>query len=242
MNKPLTIKQEAFSVEYVRCGNASDAYRFAYNAEKMKSVTINRKAAELMDNGGVAARIAELRAIVAKKAEFTLLDVLRHWVEIATANPADLVQLRRECCRHCYGINHEYHWGEMEYALACAKMIDASKRAPDAPGGFGFTPNREPNAHCPMCYGKGIEIVHAADTRTLRGAAARLYGGLKQTRTGVEIIFRSQNDALKEIAKFYGMGKDGAIPGNPRVLPKISEVTNDPVQAARIYQEIIMGN
>lgn len=58
----LTIKQEGFCMDYVECGNASEAYRRNYNAENMKPETINRKAKELMDNGKISARVAELQA------------------------------------------------------------------------------------------------------------------------------------------------------------------------------------
>ena len=57
----LTIKQEAFCLAYIELGNASAAYRSAYNASHMKPSTINRKAKELLDNGKIAARIKELQ-------------------------------------------------------------------------------------------------------------------------------------------------------------------------------------
>lgn len=47
----LTPKQEAFAQRFVETGNASEAYRQAYNAEAMKAETVHRKAKELMDNG-----------------------------------------------------------------------------------------------------------------------------------------------------------------------------------------------
>lgn len=57
----LTTKQEKFCITYVTEGcSLSDAYRAAYNCEKMKPESVNRKAAELMANGKVSARINEL--------------------------------------------------------------------------------------------------------------------------------------------------------------------------------------
>ena len=58
----LTPKQEAFVMAYVETGNASEAYRRSYNAEKMKPESINRKAKELLDNVKITARVAELQA------------------------------------------------------------------------------------------------------------------------------------------------------------------------------------
>lgn len=63
----LTIKQESFCLAYIETNNASDAYRRSFNAEKMKSVTINKRASEFLNRRDIAGRIQELRkpAIVA---------------------------------------------------------------------------------------------------------------------------------------------------------------------------------
>lgn len=68
----LTQKQEAFCLAYVETGNASEAYRRSYNAEKMAEATIWRKAKDVIDNGKVKARIAEIRKPAADKAGVTL--------------------------------------------------------------------------------------------------------------------------------------------------------------------------
>jgi phage terminase small subunit len=57
----LTPKQEAFCRKYIETGNASEAYRQSYDAEGMNPNTINRKAKELLDNGKIKARIAEIQ-------------------------------------------------------------------------------------------------------------------------------------------------------------------------------------
>lgn len=68
----LTQKQENFCLLYIETGNASKAYRIAYDAENMKESTVNRNAKALMDNSKIAARIAELRAPAIAKAQITL--------------------------------------------------------------------------------------------------------------------------------------------------------------------------
>ena len=68
----LTQKQENFCLKYVEFGDASKAYRAVYNVINMKSATANRKAKELMDNGKIRSRIAELRAPAAAAAKVTL--------------------------------------------------------------------------------------------------------------------------------------------------------------------------
>lgn len=68
----LTAKQEAFCLELARTGNASEAYRKAYDAKGMKTETVNRKAAELAANGKVTARMAALRSEVRRRGILTL--------------------------------------------------------------------------------------------------------------------------------------------------------------------------
>jgi phage terminase small subunit len=57
----LTPKQEKFCCRYIETGNASEAYRYAYNTSRMKSDSVNRKAKELLDHVKISARISELQ-------------------------------------------------------------------------------------------------------------------------------------------------------------------------------------
>ena len=58
----ITPKQEAFARAYVETGNASEAYRRSYDTAEMAPDTINRKACDLLHDGKVTARIAEIEA------------------------------------------------------------------------------------------------------------------------------------------------------------------------------------
>jgi phage terminase small subunit len=246
MTNKLTIKQENFCKAYFDpsnpdCGNSSAAYRASYGCGKMKPESIHRRAHDVLKNSKVQARLKELREKAGEKIDFKVQDVLRNWVLIATADPNDIIQHRRNCCRYCWGVGHARQWVDTEYALLCAKALDSKRTPPEAPGGFGFDAHREPNPICPMCFGDGLEIVYLADTRKLKGAARRLYGGLKKKRDGVEVIFRNQDAALENIAKFLGMFKqdDGNIPlGNAPIVP-IRQITTDPTEASRIYLQLM---
>ncbi|SMD02201.1 terminase small subunit [Novosphingobium sp. B1] len=68
----LTPKQEAFALAYIETGNASEAYRRAYDAARMKDATVNRKAKELLDNGKITARVDELKAEHAERHAVTV--------------------------------------------------------------------------------------------------------------------------------------------------------------------------
>lgn len=68
----LTPKQEAFAQAYVETGNASEAYRRAYDAAKTKLETVNVEACRLLSSPKIALRIKEIQAALAAKHEITL--------------------------------------------------------------------------------------------------------------------------------------------------------------------------
>ncbi len=72
----LTPKQEKFCQLYIELGNASEAYRQAYGASKMKPETINTKAKELLKNGPITVRIKELRAEHKERHNITVDDLI----------------------------------------------------------------------------------------------------------------------------------------------------------------------
>lgn len=79
----LTQKQENFCLAYIKCGNASQAYRESYNAEKMKDEVIWVKACELLKSGNVEVRVNELKNKAEKSAIITLeqrKELLSRWV------------------------------------------------------------------------------------------------------------------------------------------------------------------
>lgn len=69
----LTPKKEAFAQAMVTGVSQSDAYRLAFNVgEGTKAATVHKRASELMADGEVTGRIAELRKPVAEMAQITL--------------------------------------------------------------------------------------------------------------------------------------------------------------------------
>lgn len=68
----LTIKQERFVLEYMKDGNASRAYREAYDAENMAENTINNKASAMLKKGEIRDRIESMRN---KETESAILSI-----------------------------------------------------------------------------------------------------------------------------------------------------------------------
>lgn len=77
----LTIKQEKFCMVYVETGNASEAYRQAYNAENMKEASINVNASKLLADAKIALRIKELKSGHTKRHELTIDDLVKELEE-----------------------------------------------------------------------------------------------------------------------------------------------------------------
>ena len=72
----LTIKQEAFCQKYIETGNASEAYRQAYDASGMKPETVKKRASELLGRGDVSGTIATLRGKVEQAHGVTITSLL----------------------------------------------------------------------------------------------------------------------------------------------------------------------
>ena len=197
----LNDRQTRFVQEYCKDFNATQA---AIRAGYAKN-SAGQQAHDLLKNPEIAEGIEERKEQLAALVELDAAWVLRQWKQIATADPNELMQLRRICCRHCHGYGHQYQWTEAEYMSAVNKAIDSGKPAPDGMGGFGYDMNAEPHPDCPECGGQGQEYLHVADTRKLKGSAKRLYAGVQKTKEGLKILTRDQDAALSNISRYLGM-------------------------------------
>lgn len=68
----LTVKQEAFVKAFMETGNASQAYRTAYNAENMKDSAIHVSASQLLRNPKVALRLEQARENAQKRHDISI--------------------------------------------------------------------------------------------------------------------------------------------------------------------------
>lgn len=90
-NKRLTEKQEKFCNYYLDCdGNASEAYRMAYDASKMQPETIWSNASRMLASNKVAARIAELRSERAEASKVNREKVEKILMDIVMMDPNDI--------------------------------------------------------------------------------------------------------------------------------------------------------
>jgi len=188
---------------------------------------------QLLQKPSVKAAIDERLEDIATAVGITAEKVLRLRWQIATADPNDLMELRRINCRHCNGNDHHYQWTENEYLEAVNRAVEIGKPAPDGLGGFGYDLNGPINPNCPECGGLGEEFMHVHDTRHLKGSARRLYAGVQRTKDGLKILTRDQDAALAAIEKYLGMNierKEISGPGgSPLAITttKAEDLTDD---------------
>ncbi|WP_110930667.1 terminase small subunit [Paenibacillus bouchesdurhonensis] len=211
----LTAKQKLFVKEYLVDLNATQAaIRAKYSAK-----TAEQQASRLLSNVKVQEAIQKAMNKRAEKVEISAEQVLQRWIDIAFADPNEIIHFRRVCCRYCFGIEHQYQWiDETEYEAAVKIAKDEAeagkgkkKKAVQLPsdrGGYGFDPLIRPHPKCPNCHGEGHGQLHINDTRELSPKAKALYAGAKSTAAGLEIKMHDQDKALDNIARHLGMFKD----------------------------------
>ena len=80
----MTTKQEQFARLYVETGNASEAYRQAYNTDNMKPETVTNEAYKLLQAPDISAMVDDLKAEARQRHAVTVDDLL-HELEQARA-------------------------------------------------------------------------------------------------------------------------------------------------------------
>ncbi|MFM0226134.1 terminase small subunit [Paraburkholderia dipogonis] len=205
-----------FVEEYVIDRNATGSARRAGYSD----TTAAKEAHKLLSRPDVRKAIQLSEKAMMERLHITQDMVLKYWWDIATCDPNEIVQYRRDNCRHCWGEAHAYQWVDSEeYMAAVLRHTRAEEKAraqgerfdrepPDGAGGFGFIKSREPNQACPKCHGDGHGYTHINDTRRLSPAARRLYAGMKEGKEGIQALLHDQKAAMDNIAKFIGMFKE----------------------------------
>jgi phage terminase small subunit len=197
-------KQAAFVIEYPKDWNgAAAAKRAGYAVASAKEI-----AYELLTLPHIKAAIERRQSEMAALAAVDTAMVVKDLYDIATADARELVSVYLDCCRHCWGIDGQRQWTRGEYAAALDAATAKGDPAPPLAGGIGYNGTLKPNPECSECFGRGVEVVHVKDSRTLTGKAAKLYAGAQQTKEGIKAIGRDQNFALQALGRYVGIFKD----------------------------------
>jgi phage terminase small subunit len=211
----LTPQQETFATAVAEGLSQAEAYRRAYpRAQKWSDAAVHVKASRLAASAKVGLRVDDLLAKAARANEMSIERLHSEILDISLADARELTELRRGCCRYCWGARFRYQStaGELERDRQAFYRLPAKKRAAlagpdgefDERGGPGFHKHRQPNVACPECFGDGVEEPFFKDTRNLSPRAARLFAGVKVTEKGMEIKARDQDAALDRMARMLG--------------------------------------
>jgi phage terminase small subunit len=88
----LTPRQDAFCLYYLEMGNASEAYRRAYEVRPAtKPETVHRNAHALLRSAKITARLAQLRAGLRRRYEVAIDRLVEEFARLAFSNVADLI-------------------------------------------------------------------------------------------------------------------------------------------------------
>lgn len=79
--RKLTGKQEKFAQGVAEGLSQADAYRAAYDADKMKAASVQVNASKLMTNAKVSLRVNELKATTLKRHAITVDDLIKELEE-----------------------------------------------------------------------------------------------------------------------------------------------------------------
>ncbi|AOG22057.1 terminase small subunit [Acidovorax sp. RAC01] len=236
-DKGLTPKQQRFVDEYMVDLNATQAaIRAGYSAH-----TANEQGSRLLANVSVQAAISIARKAQQERTGITADRVLTEIALVAFADARELVEVRKGCCRHCWGegFKRQRTVGEMNAAVEQWRKDGKDPADFDQEGGIGYNPHRPPHPDCPDCVGEGHARTVIKDTRSLTPAAVALYAGAKETKYGIEVLSHSKMDAVEKLAKHVGLyEKDNQQKADPlsALLTRIAQgngngfapVQNDP--------------
>lgn len=212
----MTDQMRAFAMQYVIDFNGyKAAVRAGYS---VKSARV--QASKLLAREDIQALIEQKMATIEHNTGINAERVLAETWGIATADVNDLVEFRRSCCRHCYGIDYGYQRTVQEMSRALReynlKKTQAIAKDPnvaatyedfDEQGGTGYDARKAPAPDCTNCWGDGVGTAHFKDTRTLPPEARALYAGVKQTKDGYQMLTIDKMGALEKLFKHLGLYK-----------------------------------
>lgn len=205
---PAAEREDRFVAEYLIDLNATHALQRT-GLGPMSPGALRVQACKMLARPRVAAKIAAAQAKRSARTGITTDAVLARLWDIATADPRELIEYRRTCCRHCHGADFGYQRTTHEMARERAAWEKAQTKRSleqfDELGGVGYNGTLPPHADCPECFGEGVERVYVHDTRHLKASALVLYAGVKTTKDGLEIKMHDQAAALVNVGKHLGM-------------------------------------
>lgn len=241
----LTAVEERFANNFVASRSLARAYKETYPDQTghWTASRLHREGRRLFERYHVRQRIQELTD-AGSTGLVTVARLTEIFMSIYEADPNELSSVRVGACRYCNGQDHRYHWREHEYleALTNAEFSKAP-RIPDVGGGLDYDHTAAPHPECPKCGGEGVTRTVFHDTENLSPGARYLYGGVKQTKDGMQLIVADRMKALELVGRVIGAFNDKLdLKANVRSISAATvAMTSDPAAAAKAYMEMVNG-
>lgn len=207
----LNFEQQAFVDELLSMERrvAWKAYQRVYRVTSKPAC--EAAASRLLSLAKVQKAIAAGEEARLRRVEYSQDQMFNRLYSMLTADVGEIVEHRRENCRHCHGKDHKYLWkDEAEYERTCREIDEslpdgAKPDYPSTDGGFGFDTHALPHPDCPNCSGEGYGRTHINDTRFLSPGARMLYAGVKETQNGIEVKLNDQVAVARLMMQHMGM-------------------------------------
>lgn len=186
-------------------------------SDAVAAAAASRLLKKVKDHPYTLAKRAELFA----NTELVTGNVIQRIYGAAMADARELVEYVYKCCRCCHGKDFRYQMTPREMDARKARheelKIEAKLEKRPAPkfdelGGLGFDTNRDPHPDCPECNGNGIGQLVLKDTRHLSPGALALYGGVKETKDGLEMKVYDARPYLEMLGRIFNMNIEPAAP------------------------------
>lgn len=209
----MTDQMRRFALEYTVDFNGKSAAIRAGYSEKTATVA----ASKLLAREDVQELVRTSIKRLEEKTEINAERVLREAWGIATADVNELVEFRRRCCRHCYGIDYGYQRTVQEMNAdrrqyqkelrACKNQEQIDQLGEfDERGGIGYDARRAPVSDCTSCWGDGVGDAYFKPTASLSPEARALYAGVSIGNT-TKMLLVDKLGAMEKLFKHLNLYK-----------------------------------
>jgi hypothetical protein len=217
----LTVKQQRFAQCYAAHGNATRAYREAFEIDPgIRAGWLRQRAYDLVHEPRVAARVREL---LAEAAEGTTISARARMVrlqDIIEADPSELVHIVAEACAQC--------WTD---PMALAAALDRAATGDPIPD------TDSPQSDCTNCRGYGVRRVVITATDHLSPSARKLLKAVRQKPDGtIEVQMHDQLSASDQLNRMQGVYVDKSVSLNINAhVEPLRDMT--PAEIAELIQQ-----
>lgn len=211
----LTPKEIEFVEVYLTSYNGARAWMKTFGTSS--PLVAAASASRALTRVNIRTYLSKRMAAMFARTELSAEKFIIQYQYVAYADVNELVEYRREACRHCYGKGHLYQMTPQEmrdhkvnWTKAVAKVKGDNLPLPEFNelGGIGFDPRKTPHTECPECHAEGRGRVVFGDSRILSPAGQALYAGARTGKGDTEILMHSQEKAREMLARILKLFED----------------------------------